>query len=53
MSKLFMYGTSLEEIEQLMVLVQNLQPRRSGIVIDNYLNCEGGIIKIVNAMWSM
>lgn len=42
MSKLFMYGTSLEGIEQLMVMVPNFQPRRSGIVINNYFNCEGG-----------
>ncbi|NLY45339.1 MAG: hypothetical protein GX053_05045, partial [Tissierella sp.] len=38
MSKLFMYGTSLEGIEQLMVMVPNFQPRRSAIVI----NCQGG-----------
>lgn len=42
MSKLFMYGTSLEGIEQLMVMVPNFHPRRSGIVINNYFNCEGG-----------
>ena len=42
MSKLFMYGTSLEGIEQLMVMVPNFQPMRSGIVINNYFNCEGG-----------
>ena len=42
MSKLFMYGTSLEEIEQLMVMVPNFQPRRGGIVINNYFNCKGG-----------
>ncbi len=41
MSKLFMYGTSLEGIEQLMVMVPNFQPKRSGIVIDNYFNWEG------------
>lgn len=41
-SKLFMYGTSLEGIEQLMVMVPNFQPRRSGIVINNYFNCQGG-----------
>lgn len=34
---LFMYGTSLEGIEQLMVMVPNFQPRRSGIVTNNYL----------------
>ncbi|WP_080913924.1 hypothetical protein [Varibaculum timonense] len=43
MSKLFMYGTSLEGMEQLMVMVPNFQPRRSGIVINNYFNCEGGV----------
>lgn len=76
MSKLFMYGTSLEGIGQLaveciqsplpmvkfldipgmrptiiyyinrvrasMVMVPNFQPRRSGIVINNYFNCRGG-----------
>lgn len=42
MSKLFMYGTSLEGIEQLMVMVPNFQPRRGGIVINNYFNCKGG-----------
>ena len=35
MSKLFMHGTSLEGIEQLVVIVPNFQPRRSGIVIVN------------------
>ncbi len=43
MSKLFMYGTSLEGIEQLMVMVPNFHPRRSGIVINNYFNCKGGV----------
>lgn len=38
-----MYGTSLERIEQLMVMAPNFQPRRSGIVINNYFNCEGGV----------
>ncbi|HEY4544287.1 MAG TPA: hypothetical protein VIG40_06550 [Tissierellaceae bacterium] len=42
MSKLFMYGTSLEGIEQLMVMVPNFEPRRSDIVINNYFNCGGG-----------
>ena len=42
MSKLFMYGTSLEGIEQLMVMVPNFKLRRSGIVINNYFNCRGG-----------
>ena len=34
MSKLFMYGTSLERIEQLMMLAPNCQLRRSGRVIN-------------------
>lgn len=38
-----MYGTSLEGIEQLMVMAPNFQPRRSGIVINNYFNYEGGV----------
>lgn len=42
MSKLFMYGTSLEGIEQLMVMVPNFYPRRSGIIINNYFNYGGG-----------
>lgn len=42
MSKIFMYGTSLGEIEQLMMMAPNFSPRRSGIVINNYFNCEGG-----------
>ena len=42
MSRYFMYGTSLGGIEQLMVMVPNFQPRRSGIVINNYFNCRGG-----------
>ena len=76
MSQLFMYGTSLEGIEQLaieciqsllpkvefldipdmrpttiyfknrvrssMIMVPNFQPRRSGIVINNYFDCGGG-----------
>lgn len=34
--------TSLETIEQLMVMVPNFQPRKSDIVINNYFNCRGG-----------
>ena len=47
MSKYFMYGTSLGGIEQLMMLAPNFPQRRSGIVINNHFNCEGGI-KICN-----
>lgn len=43
MSKLFMYGTSLEGLEELMVMMPNFQPRRSGIVINNYFNCREGV----------
>lgn len=31
-----MYGKSLEGIEQLIMLMSNFYPRRSGIVINNY-----------------
>ena len=43
MSKYFMYGTSMGGIEQLMMLAPNFPQRRSGIVINNHFNCEGGI----------
>ncbi len=43
MSRYFMYGTSLGEIEQLMMLAPNFPQRRSGIVINNHFNCKGGI----------
>ena len=47
MSRYFMYGTSLGGIEQLMMLAPNFPQRKSGIVINNHFNCEGGI-KICN-----
>ncbi|MDD4714850.1 MAG: hypothetical protein WC179_09390 [Candidatus Cloacimonadaceae bacterium] len=47
MSRYFMYGTSLGGVEQLMMLAPNFPQRRSGIVINNHFNCEGGI-KICN-----
>ena len=43
MSRYFMYGTSLGEIEQLMMLAPNFPQRRSGIVINNHFNYKGGI----------
>lgn len=43
MSRYFMYGTSLGGIEQLMMLAPNFTQRRSGIVINNHFNCEGGM----------
>lgn len=43
MSRLFMYGTPLEGIEQLMMMAPNFSQRRSGIIINNYFNCEGGV----------
>ncbi len=52
MSKLFMCGTSLEGIEELMVMVPNFQPRRSGIVINNYFNCKE-VMDIVSWVWLM
>lgn len=42
MSRFFMYGTLLEGIEQLMMVAPNFSPRRTGIVINNYFNWEGG-----------
>ncbi|WP_142414195.1 hypothetical protein [Hathewaya massiliensis] len=42
MSRYFMYGTSLGGIEQLMMLAPNFPQRRSGIVINNHFNCNGG-----------
>ena len=33
MSKYFMYGTELQELEQMMMLVPNFMPRRSGVII--------------------
>lgn len=32
MSKFYMYGTELLDIEQMMMLVPNFIPRRSGVV---------------------
>ncbi|MDF2522442.1 MAG: hypothetical protein K0R31_83 [Clostridiales bacterium] len=37
MSKYFMYGTELQELEQLMMLVPNFMPRRSGVIIQKKL----------------
>lgn len=54
MSRYFMYGTSLGRIEQLMMLAPNFPQRRSGIVINNHFNCEGGIsISICNGSESV
>lgn len=33
MTKFFMYGTELQDIEQMMMLVPNFIPRRSGVVV--------------------
>ena len=33
MSKLFMYGSELQELEQLMMLVPNFLPRKSGVIV--------------------
>ena len=33
MSKLFMYGSDFQELEQLMMLVPNFSPRRSGVIV--------------------
>ena len=45
MSKLFMHCTSLEGIGQLMMTPPNFPPKKSGIVINNYFNCEEGSTK--------
>ncbi|MHB8063116.1 MAG: hypothetical protein ACYDG2_10865 [Ruminiclostridium sp.] len=37
MSKYFMYGTELQELEQMMMLVPNFLPRRSGVIIQKKL----------------
>ena len=33
MSKFFMYGSELQELEQLMMLVPKFLPRRSGVIV--------------------
>lgn len=38
MSKLYMYGTELGELEQLMMLVPNFMPRRSGMIVVHGIN---------------
>ena len=35
MSKFFMYGSELQEFEQLMMLVPKFLPRKSGVIILN------------------
>ena len=38
MSKLYMYGTELGELEQLMMLVPNFMPRTSGMFVVHGIN---------------
>ena len=40
MSKFFMYGTELQDIEQMMMLVPNFIPRRSDFVVVKKLQYE-------------
>lgn len=40
MSKFFMYGTELQDIEQMMMLVPNFIPRRSGVAVVKKLEYE-------------
>lgn len=40
MSKFFMYSTKLQDIEQIMMLVPNFIPRRSGVVVVKKLQYE-------------
>lgn len=42
MSKFFMYGSELQEIEQLMMLVPNFLPRRSGVIVVQRFRSEEG-----------
>ncbi|PYG89380.1 hypothetical protein LY28_00599 [Ruminiclostridium sufflavum DSM 19573] len=42
MSKYFMYGTELQEIEQLMMLVPNFMPRGSGVIVVKETNDKKG-----------
>ncbi|MFZ2539201.1 MAG: hypothetical protein WAX04_09920 [Oscillospiraceae bacterium] len=45
MSRFFMYGTELQGLEQMMMLVPNFTPRGSGVVILNCLNYERGDVE--------
>ncbi|KXL53784.1 hypothetical protein CLNEO_10100 [Anaerotignum neopropionicum] len=46
MSRLFMYGTKLQEVEQLMMLVPRFAPRQKGlIVVGKTIGVKGGIQK--------
>jgi hypothetical protein len=42
MSKSFMYGLELQELEQLMILVPNFLPRRSGVIVVQKMRNEEG-----------
>lgn len=42
MSKFFMYGSELQELEQLMMLVPNFLPRRSGVIVVQRFRSEEG-----------
>ena len=42
MSKFFMYGSELQELEQLMMLVPNFLPRRSGVIVVQRIGNEDG-----------
>lgn len=42
MSKFFMYGSELQELEQLMMLVPNFLPRRSGVIVMQRIRNEEG-----------
>ena len=45
MSKLYMYGTELGELEQLMMLVPNFMPRKSGVIVIHGINSQVPVSK--------
>ena len=48
MSKYFMYGTELQELEQMMMLVPNFMPRRSGVIIVKKLQNKNESIRCID-----
>lgn len=47
MSKFFMYGTELQEMEQLMMLVPNFITRKSGVIVMKNLQYEKNDLRCV------
>jgi len=48
MSKFFTYGTELQELEQLMMLVPNFIPRKSEVIVMKSLQCEKDDLRCVD-----